>query len=75
MKILNVDLSRHELTWQEINDEMLSGYLGGRGLGARYLYDYVAPGVNPLGPDNLLTFWTSPLMGTGAISMVKLLHY
>jgi len=72
VKILNVDLSRHELTWQEISDEVLSGYLGGRGLGARYLYDHLAPGVDPLGPDNLLTFWTSPLMGTGAISMVKL---
>jgi aldehyde:ferredoxin oxidoreductase len=71
VKVLNVDLSQHELTWQEISDEKLAAYLGGRGLGARYLYDHLAPRVDPLGPENILTFWTSPLVGTGAISMVK----
>ncbi len=72
MKVLNVDLSQLELTWQEISDEELSAYLGGRGLGVRYLYDHLVPGVDPLGPENILTFWTSPLVGTGAISMVKI---
>jgi len=72
VKVLNVDLSQLELTWQEISDEELSAYLGGRGLGVRYLYDHLVPGVDPLGPENILTFWTSPLVGTGAISMVKI---
>lgn len=72
MRALIVDLSNEKLEWAEINPFAVEQYLGGRGLGARYLYDSLTPGTDPLGPDNQLTFWSSPLMATGALSMVKL---
>lgn len=71
MNILTVDLSSGDISWGKVDQERLAAYLGGRGLGAEYLYHNLAPGANPLGPENILTFWTSPLIGTGAISMVK----
>lgn len=38
--------------------------VGGRGWAARRLFDEVAPGTDPLGPENLLIFSTGPLTGT-----------
>ncbi|KAA3644742.1 MAG: hypothetical protein DWQ07_15145 [Chloroflexi bacterium] len=72
MKLLNVDLTNRETSWEELDQENLSHYLGGRGLGVRYLYDNLPAGVDPLGPENILSFWASPLIGTGAVSTVKL---
>jgi aldehyde:ferredoxin oxidoreductase len=71
MKALTVDLSTQSFEWHGIRDEAIANYLGGRGLGARYLFDNLAPKTDPLGPDNILTFWTSPVMATGALSTVK----
>jgi aldehyde:ferredoxin oxidoreductase len=72
MKALIVDLTNLVYKWQEINPYAIKEYLGGRGLGARYLFDNLTPGVDPLSPENILSLWTSPLMATGAISTVKL---
>ena len=41
-------------------------YIGGRGLGARCLYDWLDPKVDPLSPENILIFATGPLTGTNA---------
>jgi len=71
MNLLEVDLSQEKIEWKEVNQETLSAYLGGRGLGVKYLYDHLKPGIDPLGQENILSFWTSPIMGTGAISTVK----
>ena len=66
-KILNVDLSTRRI-WNEALDESLCRrFLGGYGLGAKLLYDRIPPGVDGLGPDNLLGFFTGPLTGTPAI--------
>ena len=43
---------------------LLERFLGGRGLGARLLYEQVGPQVDPLAPDNLLIFTAGPLCGT-----------
>ena len=72
MKALLIDLTQESVQEFSINRDSIQYYLGGRGLGARYLYDHLPPGTDPLGPKNILSFWTSPLMGTGAMSMVKL---
>ncbi len=72
MKILEVDLTNQSFSWKKVRDEMVSDYLGGRGLGARYLYEALPVGVDPLSPDNILSMWTSPLMSAGTLSMVKL---
>ena len=36
-------------------------------MGARILYEQMTPGVDPLGPDNMLGFVTGPFTGTPAI--------
>jgi aldehyde:ferredoxin oxidoreductase len=60
-KTATVDLSTGRVTMAETAPELLRDYLGGRGLGARLLYDLVGPEVDPLGPDNYLIFSAGPL--------------
>ena len=67
-KIARVNLSTGKITVQDLPQKTAVDYLGGRGLGARILYDEVGPGVEPYSPDNLLIFTTGPLTGTKAPS-------
>ncbi|WP_224268084.1 aldehyde ferredoxin oxidoreductase family protein [Haloprofundus salinisoli] len=59
--VLRVDLSAETVERERVPEEWRRDYLGGKGLGARYLYADLAPGVDPLGPDNLLSFMLGPL--------------
>jgi len=72
MKALSIDLTTGEITELPIKGESIRRYLGGRGLGVEYLYRHLPENTDPLSPENILSLWTSPLMGTGAVSMVKL---
>jgi aldehyde:ferredoxin oxidoreductase len=65
-RLLDVDLSTGRIVRRQIPDEYLEKYVGGRGLGARLLYDNLPENVEPLSPDNLLFFMTGPLVGSGA---------
>lgn len=65
-KLLRVNLADGSIRKEEIPEAVLRDYLGGRGLGTRYLYDELRPGTDPLSPDNRLYFATNPLGGTGA---------
>jgi aldehyde:ferredoxin oxidoreductase len=74
-QILKIDLSRGEVSTEELEDELLSQYLGGRGLGVKLLCDNLKKGIDPLGPENLLIFTTGPLTGiplptSGRMSLV-----
>ncbi|HNS51604.1 MAG TPA: aldehyde ferredoxin oxidoreductase family protein [Anaerolineae bacterium] len=44
-------------------ESCLRSLIGGYGLGARWLYDRVLTGADPLGPANILGFLTGPLTG------------
>ena len=63
-RILRVDLNNKELFEEEIPEEMVRIYLGGRGLADRYLFDELKPGIDPLGPENKLIFMSGLLSGT-----------
>ena len=64
-KILRVDLSKKK-TWEENLDEgILKKWVGGVGLGTKYLYDEVPPGVEWSDPKNRLIWTTGPLAGSG----------
>ena len=67
-KVLLVDLSAQQLTVETPSDDLYLTYLGGYGLGAYYLYKLQKPGVDPLGPDNHLGFFTGILTGTPGIT-------
>ena len=62
-KILNVDLSSGTIKRSEVSDEFALKYVGGRGWGARFIWDNLRPKMDPLGPDNLLTIAPGPLNG------------
>ncbi len=66
-KILFVNLSTGEIQEETPDDSLYRNFLGGYGIGARIMYDRMKPGVDPLGPDNMLGFVTGPLTGTPAI--------
>lgn len=63
-KTLEVDLSSGEIAFQQLDSNLARLFLGGRGLGARLLWDMVGPEVHPLSPNNVLIFCTGPLTAT-----------
>ncbi len=62
-KILKIDLSSGKQSIENTPAEMVEKYLGGRGFVARLLYDMLEPGIDPLGPDNVVIVATGPLSG------------
>lgn len=63
-KMAWIHLTKKEIEIHPIPEEDLSLFLGGRGLGAKILYEGVEAGVEPLSKENLLIFSTGPLTGT-----------
>jgi len=62
-RLLRVDLSTQNTSIEEINEEILHLYLGGRGLGAYLVYTEVPPDTDPLSPENILAFCTGAMTG------------
>src|SRR3989337_1559291 len=58
-----VDLSTGRTDYRPIDEEDARKYIGGRGVGAKYVFDN-GPQVEPLSPDNILCLMTGPLSGT-----------
>ncbi|RKY97940.1 MAG: aldehyde ferredoxin oxidoreductase [Candidatus Hydrothermota bacterium] len=63
-KILDIDLTRRSYEVKEFPEEWIAKFIGGKGLGAKILYDELKPGVDPLSPENILIFIPGPLSGT-----------
>jgi len=63
-KILIVNLTEKDFWTETIPDDTLKKFIGGRGLGAKLLYDMIEPGIDPLGPENIFVLMTGPLTGT-----------
>jgi len=63
-RILKINLSGQTYEIVPLNDEILSRYLGGKGLATYLLYSSNPQGVNPLSPDNCLIFATGPTTGS-----------
>ncbi|MCF6092921.1 aldehyde ferredoxin oxidoreductase family protein [Microaerobacter geothermalis] len=58
-----VDLTTGSVEYKTINEEYARKYVGGRGLGVRYMLDN-GPEVEAFSPENLLCVMTGPLTGT-----------
>jgi aldehyde:ferredoxin oxidoreductase len=65
-KILDVNLSDGTIKSYPLDMELAHQFIGGRGLGARLLWDLVGPQVDPLSPENVLIFCAGPLTASGA---------
>lgn len=63
-KILWVDLTRGKV-WTTPTAPYAKRFLGGKGIGVRIVWERSGlPSVDPLGPDNALSFDSGPLTGT-----------
>ncbi len=67
-KILDVDLTTAVVSEVELDRSLAQNYMGGKGFGAKILYDQLPPKCDPLSTDNIMVFATGPLTGTFAPS-------
>jgi aldehyde:ferredoxin oxidoreductase len=65
-RILFVDLSERKIEEMKPSEQTYRKFVGGTGLGVRFLYEKMKPGNDPLGHENILGFVTGPLTGTSA---------
>jgi len=65
-KILFVELSEGKVEELKPSEQTYRKFIGGTGLGVRFLYEKMKPGSDPLGHENILGFVTGPLTGTSA---------
>ena len=66
--LVRVNLTERQWEKEPIGGEIVRQYLGGRLLGNKYLYEEVAPRIDPLSPENKLFFSAGLLTGTTAPS-------
>ena len=63
-KILRVDLTTGKISTEPLSEKLAKEYIGGIGLGIKFLMDNSKPGTDPFDPDNPLIYMTGPLTGT-----------
>jgi aldehyde:ferredoxin oxidoreductase len=63
-KILRLDLTHSKVTAEDLKEEWAQQFIGGSGLGAKFLYEMTDERTDPLGPENPLIFMTGPFTGT-----------
>ncbi len=74
-KLLRVDLTNEQITEEKLDEATARKYVGGTGIGAKYLYEEVPAGVEWSDEGNRLIMATGPLGGTtvggsGTLSVV-----
>lgn len=67
-KILWIDLTSRQWHTEDVTEEMARKWLGGSGWAAATVSSMVPPDADPLGPENILGFFTGPLTGSPAPS-------
>jgi aldehyde:ferredoxin oxidoreductase len=64
-KLLRIDLSNKSRCEEEIPEAYYRKFISARGLGAKYLYDELNSGIDPLSPENKLLMLIGALGATG----------
>lgn len=64
-RILRVNLSKMKASIEQLPEGLVKRFIGGRGFGAKILWDELRPGADPSGPENVLVLTVGPLAGTG----------
>jgi aldehyde:ferredoxin oxidoreductase len=67
-----IDLARKSTSLKPISEQLVRRFIGGRGLNVYLLYKYTKPGIDPLGPDNVLILGAGPLCGTPSPSASRI---
>ncbi len=63
-RIIEIDLTAGAVHSRELPREQALAFLGGRGFNSKILFDRVAPGLDPLSPENVYCIAPGPLSGT-----------
>ncbi|MFQ5539778.1 MAG: aldehyde ferredoxin oxidoreductase family protein, partial [Candidatus Binatia bacterium] len=63
-RMLNVDLSSGQATIESFDESFARDYLGGNGFAIRLLYERLAPGTDPLAPENMIVIAVGPVTDT-----------
>jgi len=63
-KLLRVDLTNEQITEEKLDEETARKYVGGTGIGAKYLYEEVPAGVEWSDEGNRMVMAAGPLGGT-----------
>jgi aldehyde:ferredoxin oxidoreductase len=66
-----VDLTSGSITYRGIDELLARRFIGGRGLGVKYLLDN-GPNVEALSPENLLCIMTGPVTGSRTVMSGRL---
>jgi aldehyde:ferredoxin oxidoreductase len=74
-QILKIDLSSGTTETITMEERLATNYIGGKGFGARFLYDMTGPEIDPLAPENVLMFMPGPMTGTLAPSMRQVIVF
>lgn len=64
-KILRINLTTNRVSQDQLLEDDLKKYVGGRGFAIRILFEELKPGIDALGPENKLVYATGPLTATG----------
>jgi len=67
-QVLHIDLTKGSVNIEPLDKNLAHNFIGGRGINSRILYNEVKPAIDPLSPQNVLIFGTSPITGTSAPS-------
>lgn len=65
-KFLRINLSTRQVSTDTVPEQVARDFVGGRGYGIKYLYQELAPGIDPLSEKNVLLMLAGPLAGTTA---------
>ncbi len=65
-RVLRVDLGEGRIWEEELKEDVLRNFIGGRGLGINYLLREADPKGDPFCGKNPLIMMAGPLTGTGA---------
>lgn len=71
-KILRINLTDQTAQEEQLPLEVAQKFIGGAGIGAKYLFDELEPGTDPLGPENKLIFSVGPFTGSTIPSASRL---
>jgi aldehyde:ferredoxin oxidoreductase len=63
-KYLRIDLTERKIEVFDLDESEVRKYLGGVGLGARFIYSETSAATAPLAPENTIAAFTGPFTGT-----------
>jgi aldehyde:ferredoxin oxidoreductase len=62
--VLRVNLTTKTISTERLDQDVLTKFVGSRGINSYLAYKHIKPGIDPLGPENVLIFGVGPLTGT-----------